>query len=455
MPTIQGHRILLSGRELPGRWMNPVAGVSVTLSPMMSASGFQVTSRELEPIFPKPLIEQELETGRSHFQIPGQVRDAYLEWRPTPLVRARRLEESLGTPAKLYFKFEGGSPSGSYESNTAIAQAHYIAESGFKTVVTGGAGGLWLLAMGHAASRFGLNARIYSVREPGTNHAWGEAAARVWGVDVVASPSEQTRAGRHRLSTHGPDSGSIAVALSEAYEEATIRPEVKFAMPTLLNFTAIHQSIIGQEAEKQLAAVEDGPDYVIGAIGAGSHFAGLIAPFVKQKVTNKNMRLVAVEEASTPSLSRGVYAYDAADSEGIMPSVQMYTVGRDYDPPGVLNGSMRYHGVAPVVSALFREKFVEAVVHSQIEAYSAGLLFTRAQGIILSPSSMYTVKEVIEQALRCKAEKREAVILFSVTSSVETERSVYDPLLSGTMQNRHLEEGKLKQSLDTMQHRSS
>jgi tryptophan synthase beta chain len=237
------------------------------------------------------------------------------------------------------------------------------------------------------------------------------------------------------------------VALSEAYEEATLRDEVKFAMPTLLNFTAVHQSIIGLEAERQPAAVDETPDYVIGAIGAGSHFAGLIAPFVAAKAKRKDMHLVAVEEASTPSLTRGVYAYDTADSEGIMPAVQMYTVGRDYFPPGVLSGSMRYHGVAPIISALYREKIVEAVTSTQIEAYSAGLMFTRSQGIILAPSSMYTVKEVIEQAMRCKEEGREATILFSITSSVETEKSVYDPLLDGTMQNRMVDEKSLRSSI--------
>lgn len=441
---------MLSGRELPGRWLNPVADIPVKLPPMMSKTGFPVTQLELEPIFPRPLIQQELNPGHRHFAIPGPVKEAYLDWRPTPLIRAHRLEQALETPARLYFKFEGGSPSGSYESNTAIPQAHYVRESGAGTIVTGGAGGLWVMAMGHAAAQFGLKARIYSVREPGTGRAWGEAAANIWGVDVVASPSESTRVGRHRLSTKGPDSGSIAVALAEAYEEATVRPEVKFAMPTLLNFTALHQSVIGQEAAKQLAAVEAGPDYVIGSVGAGSHFAGLIAPFVKDRVAGQELSLVAVEEASTPSLSRGIYAYDAADSAGLMPTVQMYTVGRDYDPPGILSGSMRYHGVAPVISALFREKYVQAVVHSQIEAYSAGLIFTRAQGIILSPSSMYTVKEVIEQAMRCRQEGREAVILFSITPSVETERSIYDPLLAGTMQNREIEEGQLKRSLASL-----
>ncbi len=438
---------MLTSRELPSRWLNPIADLPIKLPPMMSKSGYPVTQRELEPIFPKPLIQQELNTGRRYFPIPDAVKEAYLDWRPTPLIRATRLEEVLETPARLYFKFEGGSPSGSYESNTAVPQAHYIHETGSKMIVTGGAGGLWVMAVGHAAARFGLKARIYSVRQPGTDRAWGDGAAKVWDVDIEASPSRRTRVGRHRLESLGADSGSIAVALAEAYEEATVREEVKFAMPTLLNFTALHQSVIGQEAAKQLAAVESGPNSVIGAIGAGSHFAGLVAPFVKSRIAGGDVRLTAVEEASTPSLSRGVYAYDAADSEGLMPSVQMYTVGRDYNPPGVLNGSMRYHGVAPVVSALFRERHIEAVSHSQVEAYSAGLIFTRAQGIILSPSSMYTVKEVIEQAMRCKTENRESVILFSITPSVETERSVYDPLLEGTMQNRRIEESQLSRSL--------
>jgi tryptophan synthase beta chain len=414
---------------------------------MMSGSGFPVTPAELEPLFPRAVIEQELNSSRRFVRIPDPVREAYLDWRPTPLMRAERLERSLETPAMLYFKFEGGSPSGSYESNTAIPQAFYIREGGFETVVTGGAGGLWVAAMGDAASRFGIKARVYSVREPGTDRAWGDSAARIWDVDVEASPSEKTRSGRRRIQAQGKDSGTIAVALAEAYEEAAAREEVKFAMPTLLNFTALHQSIVGQEAQRQLAAVGKKPDYVIGAIGAGSHLAGLIAPFVPAKVKGEEIALIAVEEASTPSLTRGIYAYDAADSEGLMPAVQMYTVGREYYPPGVLSGSMRYHGVSPLLSALYREKYISAVAHSQIEAYSAGLMFTRSQGIILSPSSMYTVKEVIEQAMRCKEERKESVILFSITPSVETERSIYDPLLDGTMEDGRATEDALRSAI--------
>lgn len=450
MKSILSDRINLPIRSMPSRWQNIAADLPFDVPPMMSSTGFRITRRELEPLFPSPIIEQELGTSQRFFKIPDKVLNDYLSWRPTPLVRARRLEEVLGTPAKLYFKFEGGSPSGSYESNTAIPQAHYIKEGGFETIITGGAGGVWVMAMGHAAVTTGIDSRVYSVRESGSSRALGQASADLWGIDVEASPSKSTRSGKHALELFGSERGSIAIALAEAYEEATVRPEVKFAMPTLLNFTSLHQSIIGLEAKKQLKMIEEKPDFIVGAIGAGSHFAGLITPFLRDQIAEKKTRLIAVEEASTPSLSRGVYTYESVDSAGLMPSVQMYTVGRQYDPPGILSGSMRYHGVAPVISLLYRNKYVEAVVHSQKNAYQAGLVFTRAQGIILSPSSMYTVKEVLDQALSCKEKGVSKTILFSITSSIETEKSVYDPLLNGTMNDEVLEEGRLKRSLNSL-----
>jgi pyridoxal-phosphate dependent TrpB-like enzyme len=363
------------------------------------------------------------------------------------MFRAVALEKELGTPARLYYKFEGGSPSGSYESNTAIPQAFYTKQTGAEGIVTGGAGGVWISAIGHAASLFGLKSRIYSVRKPGSDLAWGDAYGRVWGVDVQASPSSNTRSGKFQLKKQGADSGSIATALAEAYEEATKNEDVKFAIPTLMGNTLIHQTIVGLEAQRQLAAVDEAPDHIIGSIGAGSHFGGLIAPFVPARIQGRKTRFVAVEETSTPSLTRGVYTEESADAAGLMPQVPMYTLGREYSPPGVLAGAMRYHGVAPIVSSLYREKYVEAVAHGQIESYSAGLIFTRSEGIVLSPHAMYTVKEVIEQAMRCKETGSEDTILFTVTPAVSTESSPYDSLLDGVMHDEKPEEASLKKSL--------
>ena len=403
MASISENKITLSPREMPRSWYNLAADLPFRIPPMMSPSGYPITSRELEPLFPLRIRQQELESRQRSFRIPPEVKSAYAQWRPTPMFRARRLEEEIGTPARLYYKFEGGSPSGSYESNTAIPVAHYVRSGDFSTIVTGGAGGVWVNAVGHACSVFGLKARVYSVRD---DSHFGDAAARLWGIDIVESPSRDTRFGENTLTTKGSDAGSIGVALAEAYEEATIRPEVKFAMPTLLNHTAIHQSVIGLEAFKQLAAIDVQPSAVIGSIGGGAHFAGLIAPFMKRRVEGAETRFVAVETASTPSLTRGVYTYDAADSGGQMPLVQMYTLGHDYTPPGIFAGGMRYHGVAPLISALYKEQLVEAVVHSQREAYEAGLQFTRSEGVVLSPASMYTLKEVIAEAERCKASRQ-------------------------------------------------
>ena len=447
MATITGNRISLSPREMPSRWYNVEADLPFKVPPMMSPSGYPVTRRDLEPLFPRQVIEHELNSESRTFNIPKEVRQAYLHWRPTPMFRAHALEKELGTPAKLFYKVEGGSPSGSYESNTAIPQAFYTKKVGAKGIVSGGAGGVWISAMGHAASLFGLTSRIYSVRKINSEDAWGDAYGRVWGVDVQPSPSENTRFGRLEFKKKGSDSGSIATALAEAYEEATLNPDVKFAIPTLMGSTLIHQTVVGLEAQRQLAAIDKTPDYVIGSIGAGSHFGGLIAPFVPTRLQGRDTRFVAVEEVSTPSLTRGVYAEESPDAAGLMPQVPMYTLGREYSPPGVLAGAMRYHGVAPIVSALYKEQHINAVAHGQIESYSAGLMFTRSEGIVLSPHAMYTVKEVIEQALRSKLSGREETILFTVTPAVTSESTPYDLLLDGVLNDERPEEASLKKSL--------
>jgi pyridoxal-phosphate dependent TrpB-like enzyme len=432
---------------MPSRWYNLEADLPFRVPPMMSPSGYPITARELEPLFPKQIIEQELNAKSRTFNIPKEVKQAYEQWRPTPMFRAGSLEKELGTTAKLYYKVEGGSPSGSYESNTAIPQAYYTKKTGADGIVTGGAGGVWISAIGHAASLFGLKSRVYSVRKLDSDQAWGHAYGRVWGVDVQASPSENTRVGKQQYKKEGGDSGSIATALAEAYEESTLNPNVKFAIPTLMGNTLIHQTIVGLEAQRQLAAVNEAPDHVIGSIGAGSHFGGLIAPFIPARIQGHSTRFVAVEESSSPSLTRGVYTEESADAAGLMPQVPMYTLGREYAPPGVLAGAMRYHGVAPIISSLYREKYIEAVAHGQIESYSAGLMFTRVEGIVLSPHSMYTVKEVIEQALRVKEAGTDDTILFTVTPAMNSESSPYDLLLDGVMHDEKPEETSLKKSL--------
>ena len=445
MATAIGNKITLSPRELPGEWHNPRVGLPFELPPMMSPSGYPVTERELAPLFAGSAIEQEL-GRRKRYRIPKPVRDAYAQWRPTPMFRAERLERVLDTPAKLFYKVESGSPSGSYESNTAIPQAYFVREGGFRRIITGGAGGIWVAAIGHAARLFGIDSRVYSVRSPDAGGI-GQAAARLWDIDLVPSPSDTTRVGRRALELGGPHSGSIALALAEAYEDAAINDDAKFAMPTLLNHTVLHQTVIGLEAVRQLRAVGEFPDAVIGAVGGGAHFAGLFLPFLPARLNGAPVRFVAVETASSPSLTRGKYVYDSGDSAGQMAPVKMYTLGREYVPPGIFAGGMRYHGVAPIVSALYRYGYVEAVVHGQREAFEAGLEFTRAEGVILAPPSMYTLKEVAEEARRCAREDVSRTILFSVTASAEFDTSPYDPLLNGELKDESVAEDLLTRSL--------
>ena len=431
---------------MPGEWYNAPADLAGGLPPMMSQSGYPATPRELRPLFAAPLIDQEL-SKRRHVRIPGPVRRSYERWRPTPMFRAQRLEQSLGTPARLYYKFEGGSPSGSYESNTALPQAHYVRSGGFSTILTGAAGGVWVAAISHAASVAGVRAKIYSVRSPETGKAYGEAAARLWDVELVASPSSSTRIGASSIAKRGDRSGDVATALAEAYEEATVREDAKFSMPTLLNHTILHQTIIGLEAHKQLKAARAAPDVIIGAIGGGSHFAGLFLPFLRDRLAGSPIRFVAVETLSTPSLTRGRYVYDSGDAAGQIPQVMMYTLGRDYRPPGILAGSMRYHGVAPILSYLYKGGQVEAAVHGQRAAFQAGLAFTRAEGLMLSPESMYTVREVIDEAVRCKEQNLARTILFSVTSPIDFDRLPYDALLSGQLSDEPPAENAIERAL--------
>ena len=445
MATAIGSKITLSPRELPGEWYDPRPDLPFELPPMMSPSGYPITAREMEPLFARSAIDQELGRLRRH-RIPKPVRDAYARWRPTPMFRAERLEQALGTPAKLYYKYEGGSPCRSYESNTAVPQAFFVNEGGFRRIITGGAGGIWVAAIGHAAGLFGISARIYSVRSPDAGGV-GEAAARLWDIDLVPSPSEATSVGRAALRAGGPHSGSIALALAEAYEEATVNEDAKFAMPTLLNHVVLHQTVIGLEAVRQLRAVGEFPDAVIGAVGGGAHFAGLFLPFLPARLNGAPVRFVAVETASSPSLTRGRYAYDSGDSAGQMAPVKMYTLGRDYVAPGIFAGGMRYHGVAPIVSALYRYGYVEAVAHGQRGAFEAGLEFTRAEGIILAPPSMYTLKEVVDEARRCAEEGVSRTILFSVTPNAEFDTSPYDPLHTGEMKDEPVSEDLLTRSL--------
>ena len=434
MASLSGNKITLTPRELPSNWYNALVDMPDPLPPMMSPSGYRVTARELEPLFARPLIEQEF-SKRRFIKIPGPVSGAYKQWRPTPMFRAERLERHLGTPAKLFYKFEGGSPSGSYESNTAIAQAHYVRSDHCSTILTGSAGGVWVAAIGHAASLIGVKARIYSVRSAKTGRPHGEAVARLWDAELVASPSEHTRTGASSLADGRAKTGDVAIALAEAYEEATVRDEAKFSISTLLNHAVLHQTIIGLEARKQLKKANVTPDLIVGAIGGGSHFAGLFLPFLRDRLRGRPIRFLAVETLSTPSLTRGVYTYDSGDAAGRIPQVMMYTLGRKYRPPGILARSMRYHGVAPIVSALYRSGQVEAVVHGQRAAFEAGLAFTRAEGIVLSPESMYTVREVIDEAERCTSSGEPKNILFSVTSAVDFDHSPYDALLAGDLKD--------------------
>ena len=401
---------------------------------MMSSSGYPLSFHDLEPLAPSAIIDHELEREKRDIPIPKEIQAFYSEWRPTPLFRAERLEKSLETPARIFYKYEGYSPSGSHEMNTAVVQAYYAAqEESVKRIVTATGDGDWGASLAIACNYFGIQCQIYMVRSSYKEKPFGRYIMEVLGAEVIPSPSEKTRTGKKILGQTPDSPGSLSIALSEAFEEATTRDDAKFSWGTVMNHVLLHQTVIGLEARSQMRQAGANPDAIICAVGGGSGLGGLAFPFYQER--GRGMRIVAVETAAAPSLSKGRYAYDYGDTEGLFPLLKMYTLGHSFVPPGIRAGGMRYHGISPLVSALYREKQIEARTYAQGKAFEAAITFARTEGLIPSPEASYAVAAVIDEALACKQTKERKNLLFLLDGNSNLDLAVFKDFVEGAIED--------------------
>jgi tryptophan synthase beta chain len=441
-------RISLDTKELPDSWYNVIPDLGFPLSPSMSPSGYPVGTHDLDPIASAAIIEQELETKRNEIPIPSEVREIYSDWRPTPLYRAERFEERLETPARIFFKYEGGSPSGSHEFNTAVAQAYYANQEGAKGIVTATANGEWGASLAIACNYFNIHCKVYMVRASYEEQPYGLAMMEILGAEVIPSPSENTRAGEKALSQDPQSPGSLGIALSEAFEDARNHEDRKFAWGTVMNHVILHQTLIGIEARLQLRKARADADIICGAVGGGSAFGGLVLPFYRDR--SRGTRMIAVETAAAPSLSKGRYAYDYGDAEGLSMLLKMYTLGHSFVPPGIRAGGMRYHGISPLISALYREKQIEAKVYSQRQVFESAVTFARAEGFVCSPESAYTLKAVIDEALICKENKERKNILFALSTNSNLELATFKDFLEGAIEDKFISDEQVEAGIRSL-----
>lgn len=441
-------KFLLPEERIPKAWYNIIADLPEAPAPVLHpGTGQPVGPADLEPLFPMEVIQQEVSAERE-IAIPEPVRDIYRQWRPSPLYRARRLERALDTPARIYYKYEGVSPSGSHKPNTAVAQAFYNREAGVKRLTTETGAGQWGSSLAFAGSLFGLQVDVYMVKVSFHQKPYRRALMETYGARCVPSPSEETAAGRSILEKDPESRGSLGIAISEAVEMAAQRDDTKYALGSVLNHVCLHQTIIGLEAMEQMAMAGDEPDMVIGCAGGGSNFAGIAFPYIGQKIRDgKKTRIIAVEPAACPTLTRGKYAYDFGDTGHLTPLAKMYTLGAGFMPPGLHAGGLRYHGMSPLVSQCRHLGLIEARAYQQIECFEAGVTFARAEGIVPAPESTHAVRCAIEEALVCKEEGTSKVILFNLSGHGHFDMQAYTDYFAGKLEDLHYEESLLQQSL--------
>jgi tryptophan synthase beta chain len=431
-------KILLEEKDIPTHWYNVVADMPNPPAPPLGPDGNPVSPEQMLAIFPGSILEQEMSAER-WIPIPDEVREVYKMWRPTPLVRAHRLERALGTPAKIYFKYEGVSPAGSHKPNSAVPQAWFNKQAGINRLTTETGAGQWGSSLALAGQLFGLEVRVYMVKVSYFQKPFRRSMMQTWGAEVFASPTNMTNAGRKILELDPDNPGSLGIAISEAVEEAASRKDTNYALGSVLNHVLLHQTIIGQEAKKQFEKVGDYPDMIFAPCGGGCNFAGVSFPFLADKAAGdkraQNLRCVAVEPASCPTLTKGVYAYDYGDASGYTPLMKMYTLGHDFMPPGIHAGGLRYHGDSPLISQLYHEKLIEAVSVPQIATFEAGVQFARTEGIIPAPESCHAVRACIDEALRCKATGEPKTLLINLSGHGHFDMASYDKYFAGELED--------------------
>lgn len=427
-------KIFLPERDMPTHWYNIMADLPFPPPPVLHpGTGQPIGPQDLAPLFPMELIKQEVSTER-YIEIPDEVREIYKLWRPTPLVRARRLEKMLDTPAHIYFKNESVSPPGSHKPNTAVAQAYYNKKEGTKRITTETGAGQWGSALAMACQLFGLECKVYMVKVSYHQKPYRRVLMETWGAKVVPSPSPDTQAGRSILEKDPDSPGSLGIAISEAVEDAATREDTKYSLGSVLNHVLMHQTIIGEEALKQLEMAGEYPDVVIGCVGGGSNFAGLAFPFVRENLVNgRQTRIIAVEPTACPSLTRGVYAYDFGDTAHLTPLVKMYTLGHNFVPAGIHAGGLRYHGMAPLVSLLYANKLIEARAYGQLSCFEAAVQFARAEGFVPAPETSHAVRAAIDEALAAREAGERRVILLNFSGHGHFDLAAYDAYIGGKL----------------------
>ncbi|MDH3689483.1 MAG: TrpB-like pyridoxal phosphate-dependent enzyme [Gammaproteobacteria bacterium] len=424
----------LEESQIPKAWYNIQADLPQPLvPPLHPGTGQPIGPDDLAPLFPMELIQQEMSAER-YIDIPQPVREIYRYWRPTPLYRARRLEHALDTPARIYYKYEGVSPAGSHKPNTAVAQAFYNKQAGTHKLATETGAGQWGSSLAYACALFALELTVYMVKVSFQQKPYRKAMMEVYGARCVASPSEETQAGREILAKTPDSTGSLGIAISEAVEQAQQHADTHYALGSVLNHVLMHQTVIGQEAQLQLEMADDYPDIVIGCTGGGSNFAGIAFPFIGNKLRDgKDLRVIAVEPVACPTLTRGKFAYDFGDTSRLTPLVKMHTLGSAFVPPGFHAGGLRYHGMAPLVSHLQDLDLIESRAYRQGECFEAGITFSRTESIVPAPEATHAIKAAIDEALRCKREGTSRVILFNLCGHGHFDMQAYTDYLAGAL----------------------
>ena len=430
------YKFVLEESEIPTRWYNIVADLTNPPSPPLHpGTGEPIGPDDLAPLFPMAVIQQEVSADR-WIEIPEPVLDAYRIYRPTPLFRAHRLEAVLGTPAHIYYKYEGASPVGSHKANTAIAQAYYNKLEGVSRLSTETGAGQWGTALAYACQLFDLELQVYMVKVSFEQKPYRKALMHVYGADVVPSPSPATEAGRKVLADDPDSRGSLGIAISEAVEDAATRDDTKYSLGSVLNHVLMHQTVVGQEAQLQMQQAGEEPDVVIGCVGGGSNYAGLAFPFLRARLTEgSETRFVAAEPEACPTLTKGVYAYDFGDTVGLTPLVRMDTLGHEFVPPAIHAGGLRYHGMAPLMSQLHQEGHIEAVAHGQLGVFEAAVQFARSEGIVPAPESAHAVRSAIDEAVAAREEGAPRVILFNLSGHGLLDLGAYEQYFEGELED--------------------
>jgi len=442
----------LDQARMPTSWYNVLPDLPEPLAPLISpATGKPATFEEASRLFAVELLKQENSSER-YIEIPEEIQNIYRTWRPTGLHRALQLEKFLDTPAKIFYKYEGTSPAGSHKPNTAIAQAYYNKKEGITRIATETGAGQWGSALSHACAMFGIECKVYMVKVSYNQKPYRRIMMETWGAKCVPSPSMDTKSGRDALAKDPNNNGSLGLAISEAVEDAVTHENTHYSLGSVLNHVILHQTIIGEEALKQMEIAGYYPDIVIGCVGGGSNFGGIAMPFLRDKLSGKkkNLRCIAVEPMACPSLTKGTFTFDYGDVAGVAPIAKMYTLGHTFMPPPVHAGGLRYHGMSPLISQLYHLGLIEAKAVFQIPTFKAGIEFARTEGILPAPESCHAIRVAMDEAIACKESGQSKVIVFNLSGHGHFDLSAYDEYLNGKLADYEYPEAKIKEALQVL-----